>query len=445
MSGLTETKLRSDIISVFRAGLEAVRPENSIPAVLSYENGVLSGTDIEGRNFSFDLKRFRKVIVLGAGKAGASMAVAIEEMLGDRIDRGLVIVKDGYKLPTARIEVREAGHPLPDERTLQATEELLSYLEDIGPDDFVIFLISGGGSSLMELPVEGVNLSDLQELTSELLSCGADIFELNAVRAKLSQVKAGGLLRHAKPASSLALILSDVPGDDIRVIASGPTMEYRGEISGFDVLKRYNLVSKVRPNILEVLKRETPVVYSRSEGEHYNVLVGSNLMACKASAKRAEQLGYETLILTSQFRGEAREVAKAFTSILMECQRSGHPLKPPACIIAGGEVSVTVRGKGLGGRCTEFALASLIELKGRKGITVLAGATDGTDGMTSCAGALCLPSSWKRAQELGLKPAEFLDNNDSYNFFSKLGDLIVTGPTYTNVTDMYIGLVLPYE
>jgi hydroxypyruvate reductase len=408
------------------------------------EGGILCAADRR-----FDLHACERVLVVGAGKAVAPMAKAIEDLLGDRISAGLVVVKDGHGLPLERIRIQEAGHPVPDERGVAGTLEILNLLEGAGENDVVICLISGGGSALLTAPSDGVRLADKQAATRNLLACGATIHEINTIRKHLSRAKGGQLARAAHPAAVLSLILSDVVGDDLDVIASGPTVPDPSRFQdALEILERYAIWNRTPGPVRERLSRgatgrlaETPKPGDPAFRRSAHVLVGSCLRALAAAAHAAEQLRYQPLILTSRVVGEAREVSKAFVAIGKEILSSGHPLKPPACILMGGETTVTLQGEGRGGRNQEFVLAGAIALDGTERVVLLAGGTDGTDGPTEAAGAVADGFTLARASALGMRPFAFLKRNDSYHFFKPLDDLILTGPTRTNVMDVYLLLV----
>ena len=437
-------KLRSDAMTIFQSALAAVDPEEAVRRHLRIDGETLS---LEGRRY--DLGACERILVVGAGKAVAPMAKALEDMLGDRIDSGVLVVKDGHGLPLKKIHVREASHPVPDERGVAGTLEILRLLDGAGPRDLVLCLISGGGSALLIAPAEGITLPDKQATTRSLLACGATIHEINTIRKHLSRAKGGQLARAAHPAGVLSLILSDVVGDDLDVIGSGPTVPDRSSFEDtMEIFKRYEIWDRipapVRDRVAQGVKGalpETPKPGDPAFDGCAQVLVGSCLRALTAAAESAERLGYRSLILSSKVEGEAREVAKAFAAIGKEVLSSDHPLKPPACILTGGETTVTLQGDGRGGRNQEFVLAGALALDGTDRVVVLAGGTDGTDGPTDAAGALADGLSIRRAKALGMDPHAFLKRSDSYHFFKPLDDLIVTGPTRTNVMDVYMLLV----
>lgn len=437
-------KMREHALQIFRAGLQAVDPVEAINRHVKLNDHVLLIADRR-----FDLKNYDRILVVGAGKAGAPMAKAIEDLLRDRIADGVIVVKDGHGLPLKKIKVCEASHPVPDDRGVQGTKEVLGLVEKAGKRDLVICLISGGGSALLIAPVEGISLEDKQETTRLLLACGATIHEFNTVRKHLSRAKGGRLAQMAYPATVASLILSDVVGDDLDVIASGPTVPDSSTFQDAEqILKGYGIWDQVAPAVRNHLVKgssgeieDTPKSGHAVFQQCSQMLVGTNLQALIAAGREAQRLGYHPLILSSKVEGEAREVARFYTAIASEILSSANPLKPPACVLAGGETTVTLTGGGRGGRNQEFALAAAMAINEIDGIIVLSGGTDGTDGPTDAAGAMADGTTLARARKKGLDAKDFLQRNDSYNFFQKLDDLLMTGPTRTNVMDIYLLLV----
>jgi hydroxypyruvate reductase len=390
-----------------------------------------------------------RVLVVGAGKASGAMAAAVEEIWLERIVDGLVAVKDGYLAPTRRVRLVEAGHPVPDERGAEAARDIRVLAEAAGADDMVLVLVSGGGSALTPAPPPPITLADKQEVTRLLLGAGATINQLNAVRKHCSLLKGGQLARAAAPARVEALLLSDVVGDPLDVIASGPTtadpstfVEALGILDGFglrgtapgSVILR--LEQGVRGEIPETPKPGDPV-FARVR----NTVIGNNALVVDAAAGKARPLGFMPHVLTRSLEGEARDAARRFVALARSIQGGKGPVAPPACVIAGGETTVTVRGRGKGGRCQEFALAAALEMEGTKGAVILAAGTDGTDGPSDAAGAIIDGASAARARAQGVDPATRLADNDSFPVLRASGDLIVTGPTNTNLLDLYLLLV----
>ncbi len=377
-----------------------------------------------------------RTIVVGAGKAAAAMAKAVEEAWPGELS-GLVVTRYGHGLPTSRIEVIEAAHPNPDEASQRAAAQILQLASGLGPDDLLLCLISGGGSALMALPAPGLTLADKQGVTRGLLRCGATISEINCVRKHLSAIKGGRLAAAAAPAPVVALLISDVPGDDPSVIASGPTVpDPTTTADALGVIDRYALdvPTHVRAH-LEGEAAETPKPGDPRLAASRIEMVATPQDALEAAAAVVREAGYRPLILGNAIEGEARDVALVHAGMAKQAVRFGQPVEPPCVILSGGETTVTIRGDGRGGRNGEFLLALAVALDGLPGVWALAADTDGIDGVEDNAGAILRPDTLARAAAAGLNARALLANNDSYGLFSKLGDLIVTGPTRTNVND----------
>jgi len=444
-----ETKLnrkaRALALRSLESALNAVNPKQIIKSKL-----LLKNLTLHVNGYSIDLKKFKNIYVIGGGKASGSMAEALEQVLGNSITNGLVNVPRSSKNKTDIIKLHEASHPIPDEAGVEGTRRMLKIAEQAKEDDLIICLISGGGSSLMPLPRGKISIADKKEITNALLKCGATINEINTVRKHISDFKGGWLAKKAYPSSILNLILSDVVGDPLDFIASGPTVPDSTTFSdAIKVLKKYRLWSKAPASIRKVLSDgekglipETPKANDEAFKRVYNVVVGNNRLASLTAQKYLKSEGLNTLLLTSTLEGEARHVGIMLASIVHEVSVSGNPVPKPAGIIAGGETTVTVTGKGLGGRNQEIALATVRNLKGMNGVAVASLSTDGVDGPTDAAGAIADGKTLVRAAKMGLTPEEYLAENDSYHFFSKLGDLIFTGPTGTNVNDVSVIVAL---
>ena len=401
----------------------------------------VEGSRLTAGPLAVDLDRTRRVSVLGCGKASGAMAVALESLLGDRITEGVVVVKDGYLAPTRRIRLLEAGHPVPDARGQAAALSLLERAQRAGPDDLIICLISGGGSALTPAPAPPITLEEKQVVTRLLLAAGATIGELNAVRKHLSLVKGGQLARAAAPARLLVLALSDVIGDPLDVIASGMTAPdpttfadaarvttQRGVADRVPSSVRARLEAGERGEIEETPKPGDPI-FTRVT----NLVIGNNTLIVEAAAVAATALGYRPHVLTRDLQGEARDAGR---DLVMR----GRQLAPPAALIAGGETTVTVVGDGRGGRCQELALAAALTIRANDGVTVLAAGTDGTDGPTDAAGAIVDSGTVARARAAGLDAERALARNDSYPLLAASGDLLHSGPTNTNLLDLYVVL-----
>jgi hydroxypyruvate reductase len=439
---MNESTLRKDAIGIFNAALKAVDPISAVKKHVSLGDDVLRVGDRR-----HDLSTYAHIYVVGCGKAAASMSYALEEILQNKIDGGIINVKYGHTKELRYITINEAGHPIPDEAGVKGTNEIVALLQGLGETDLVIFVISGGGSALLPLPKEGIRLEEKQRVTEMLLESGASIDEMNAVRKHISNVKGGQLARVAYPATLISLLLSDVVGDRIDVIASGPTVPDESTFGDcMRIVEKYqlNFPESVMNLLTKGLKgelEETPKAGDPIFDKTFHLIIGSNILALKAAEQQARERGYTTLILSSSIEGETKEVAKVHTAIAKEIRATGTPIPRPACIISGGETTVTITGKGLGGRNQEFVLAGALEIAGMDDVVIFSGGTDGTDGPTDAAGAFADGFTILRAEQLGMRPQEYLQTNDSYHFFEMLDDLIKTGPTNTNVMDVRLLLV----
>ena len=426
------------------AGLKAVDPEEAVRRHVTLE-----GDRLQVGERSYDLRCFQRIIVTGAGKGTAPMARALEDILGERLTAGWIIVKYGHGLPLKKIRVLEAGHPVPDENGLEATRLILAEMEQCTAGDLVLCAFSGGGSALTPAPRPPISLLEKQQATQLLLDSGAGIDELNALRKHLSLIKGGQLAQIAHPATVAALFLSDVVGDSLDVIASSPTVPDPSTFARcLAIIERYRLTDKLPAAVVTLLRdgaggrlTETPKAGDKVFRKVQNLVVGSNRTALLAAAREARRLGYHTLILSSFMEGEAREIARALTAIGKEIVMSDNPVPAPACILAGGETTVRIGGRGQGGRNQELALAAALALEGWSHLALLSAGTDGTDGPTDAAGALVDGETCRKARQMGLTPEDYLADNDSYNFFDRLGQLFKTGPTRTNVMDLMCLLV----
>ena len=438
-------QLRGDARGIFDAGLTAANPYDAVNRQV-----IRKGDTLTVAGEPYDLSSYRNVYVVGAGKAAAKMASAVEELLRDHISSGIVIVKYGHKLPLSLVEIIDAGHPLPDEAGVAGTTRIIDLLRRATEGDLVVLLLSGGGSALLPCPVDEITLEDKIRTTQTLLDCGATIHEVNTVRKHISKIKGGRLARLAYPATLVSLILSDVVGDSLDVIASGPTVPDSSSFADcLRVIARYKLEEKIPPRVRAFLEagargeaEETPKAGDPIFQNVRNVIVGNNRTALEAARLRAEELGYNTLALSSYIEGEAKVVAAAHAAVAREIVATGTPIRRPACVLSGGETTVTVRGKGLGGRNQEFALAAAAAIDGAEGVVILSGGTDGTDGPTDAAGGVVDGTTLQRGRDKGLDAADFLRRNDSHTFLRAVGDLLVTGPTFTNVMDLRLVLIV---
>lgn len=452
--------MRPEVMShaeaIFRAGLDRVDPLPMMQRLLRLEGETLWCTT-EQESFSLDLRRFQRILVLGAGKASARMALGLERVLGARIAGGVVAVKEGYLEKLERVRLVEAAHPVPDERSVRAATELLDVAHGAGSTDLVLVLVSGGGSAILAAPyTDGphrLSLADKQAVTRALLACGADIREVNCLRKHLSAIKGGRLAQAIAPAYCLSLVLSDVVGDDLDAIASGLTVPDRTTwADAWAIVERHGLVGKLPVAVENLLRAglagqvaDTPKAGEATLQQARTVLIGTNFQALLAARDRARDLGYHSLLLTPFLTGEAREMSHLFLGVAKAIAAYGQPLVRPACVIAGGETTVALRGGGKGGRNQEMALAFLAGLarspKNAGEALFLAASTDGSDGPTDAAGAFASLAVLEAAQAQGLDPFAHLADNDSYHFFEKLGCLLKTGPTNTNVCDLAVLLV----
>ncbi|MBI4537818.1 MAG: glycerate kinase [candidate division NC10 bacterium] len=436
--------LRRAARKIFDAAVAAVDPAEAIRRHLRRE-----GNSLRVGGQTLDLATIRQLLVVGLGKAGASMTSAVEEIVGDRITRGVVVTKYGHVQPTKTVRLHEAGHPVPDAAGMAGAQAILDCLRGATAADLLLVLISGGGSALTPAPVASIALEEKQALTRELLACGADIREMNTLRKHISRIKGGKLARAAAPARVVTLILSDIVGDPLDAIASGPTVpDPTTYADALGILDRYKIREAIPASIRTYLESgaagkhpETPKPGDPVFAKVQNVMVASNIQALRAAEAESQRLGFTPLILSSFIEGETKEVARLHAALALEVRSSGLPVAPPVCFITGGETTVTLKGHGKGGRNQEFALAAAFDIAGLANVVVLSGGTDGTDGPTDAAGALADGETIARARALGLNPRAFLENNDSYNFFARLGDLLLTGPTRTNVMDVRLVLI----
>jgi glycerate 2-kinase len=438
-------KTRDNAFEIYREAVEAANPKRCVLEHFRRKDNTLA---VDSSTYNLD--DFEHIYIIAFGKAAPSMAEAVEEALGDRLTGGLVISNSQPINPFQKLGFYLSSHPVPDERSLSAAKEAVSILEGAGQNDLVIFLVSGGGSALMAMPPPGISLEDKRKATETLLMSGVDKYGLNAVRKHISQIKGGGLLEKALPAQVITLLLSNVVSDKFDAIASGHTVpDSTTYEEAWRVIEALDLEHKLPPHVVLNIEegRRGHVPETLKEGEFnpekvQSLIVGSNIKSLMAAEKKASELGYDTLMLSSQVRGEAREVAKVIAAIALDIERFDLPVKKPSCIIFGGETTVTVHNPmafGNGGRSTETALSFCMEIIGHD-IVGLFCDTDGIDGPIDAAGAICDGQSRLVAREINVSAREHLAQNNSYGFFEKLGDLVITGPTGTNVMD--IGIVL---
>ena len=443
---LTDQKI---LAGIFNAALAAVDPYNAVLKAAKVEHDRLH---VAGANY--DLASFERIIVVGAGKATARMALAVESLLGNRIAAGLIVVKEEHTAPLKIIEQVEAAHPVPNEAGIAGAQRILQMVRAADEKTLVICLLSGGASALLVAPVAGVTLQDKQESTRLLLNAGASITELNAVRKHLSSVKGGRLAQAVWPAQLVTLIVSDVIGDPLAVIASGPTSPDNSTFAeAWAVIAKYGLQEKLPPRVADYLQRgiaakvpETVKANDPCLEKTHNAIIADIRQALDAAKDMAAQLGYSAKTVSDTLQGEARDAAR-FLAQAARDDLAGMQVNERRCLLCGGETTVTVRGNGKGGRNQEFALAFALEIEGWRGVSLLSAGTDGSDGPTDAAGAMVDGNTASHARKLGIDPLRYLGNNDSYAFFQQFDAAtrahshFKTGPTGTNVMDIQIVLL----
>ena len=428
--------LRRRVWRIADAAIAAADPTPAIRRLLSVEDGGLIVGECR-----YELERFQRITVVGAGKASARMAAAVEDLPGLQVDGGLVVVKDGHGESTNRVEIAECAHPVPDQRGAVATGRIHSILQGTEEEDLIIAVISGGGSALLPAPADGITLADLGKTTDSLLRAGANISQLNAVRKHLSLVQGGRLARAASPATVLVLAVSDVLGSPLDVIASGPfAPDGSSYADALKVLKNFELLERVPPAVLARLRAgnngkidETPGPDDPAFEKVQHLIVADLAVAMAAAERQAKKEGFSVRADLGAVEGEARDFGRRLGAIGRDLA-----VDRPTAVLFGGETTVTVRGSGIGGRCQEIALAAAIEIRGRRGAGVMAIGTDGTDGPTDAAGAIVDGGTVDRAAAAQLDAKAMLEDNNSYEVLKAAGDLVVTGPTGTNVNDVMI-------
>ena len=432
--------LRDDALRLFKSGIKAVDAYNSITKYLMLKDNKIFVSDIFGKRRNYNLKNYENIFVIGAGKASARMADAAESILGNKISDGLAVTK--YKFSNKklkRIKINEAAHPVPDKNGIKATERIIKICEKAGKNDLVIFLLSGGASSLLTLPEENIELNDLQHLNKLMLNSGLSIAEINTIRKQVSKVKGGKLAEIIKPAEIVTIIISDVIGDNVDIIGSAPTkINNTTAEDAYGILLKYNLMNKIpaaiKKNILKKVNEEINRVTETTDSVADIFIIANNQEALNGIKNSAEKLGYDVTIVSNRLEGEAKTAAGKIVDFVSGNKKAGKR----KCFIYGGETTVTIKGNGKGGRNQELCLSAAIHLQGKNNIVLLSCGTDGNDGPTDAAGAICDGQTIKRAEKLLLNPAVYLKENDSYNFFSGLNDLIKIPVTQTNVMDVVI-------
>lgn len=433
-------KMRDDALTVMEAAINAVDPKNAVMEKLQVIDGY-----VVVDSFKKPIDDVRRVLIVGGGKAGGPMAEAAEDVLGDRVEGGVVNILRGTltRYRVNHVRLNQASHPFPDNEGVKGVRDMMRLTSNLSPDDMVLALISGGGSALMPLPADGVSLEAVQDVTRRLLNAGATINELNAVRKHLSAFKGGQLAANCYPANVVSLILSDVVGDPLDAIASGPTSPDPSTFeTAHEVLNRYGIWSSVSPSVkkrillgLDEKVAETPKPGDPVFEKVHNIVVANNLKAARTAAGKAERLGYNTKVISTFVEGEARHVGTVYGGLARSVSINDLPVPKPGALLLGGETTVTVTGPGIGGRNQEVALSALMKIAGQDSVVLCLG-TDGIDGPTDAAGAIVDGASLSRAQSKDLDPVKYLRSNDSYSFFEALGDAVFTGPTGTNVNDL---------
>lgn len=433
-----------DSYKIFKAALEAVDSYYATKTKLRRVGNVFKVDGVE-----YDLRNFDNIFIVGAGKASAPMARAVEDMLADKNIGGRIIVKYGHTDKLHRIVQVEAGHPYEDESGVLATRKIINLIQKAGENDLVIVLISGGASSLLSAPAAGLTLGDKKKLMEMLFEAGADITEINTLRKHTSMIKGGRFLQYTYPAKVVALVLSDVLGDDLGVVGSGLTVpDTTTYLDAISILKKYDIYDKVPDSIVTHLQKglrgenfDAPKKGNKIFDKVQNVIIGSVKRAVLKAEEEADFMNYTVHILSDELSGDIYEAVNLYSKVIKTNEFQGVPIKRPCCILSGGETTVKVKGDGKGGRNTELALIMAKELEGMENVEFLSCGTDGTDGPTDAAGAICDGETIANAKKLKLKPDEFLENSDSYTFFEKVGGLVKTGPTRTNVNDLQILLL----
>ncbi len=424
------------ITRILAAAINGVNPGDAVVRYVKRNGSILSIS-----HANYDLKNFQRIVVLGIGKASVAMAESLLEILASDILDILVIPKHADIRSHSKLNILCGDHPIPGKKSLEAGKKTMELVSSLGSDDLLICLISGGGSALVASPMDGISLADLQELTTVMLASGASIEEINALRRRLDNLKGGGIAKLAGGATIVSLILSDVVGNSIQTIASGPTApDPSTRTDAFSIIAKYRLETHIPTSIINSLKSslETPKSGDPIFEKVQNVVIGSNMLAAQSALTQSKLEGFHPYLLCADMQGEASQVAFELATFLRQVALTGDPVPSPACIIAGGETTVSLKGNGLGGRNTEMALAAVTDLADFPGVMLVTLATDGEDGPTNAAGAVVTGRTFHRAADLGLLPESFLGRNDSYSYFSTLNDLLKPGSTGTNANDLVL-------
>ncbi|OGF62362.1 MAG: hypothetical protein A2Y62_17080 [Candidatus Fischerbacteria bacterium RBG_13_37_8] len=437
-------QMHKDAMQIIHSAIEAVKGEVCVRNSAKRQDNELI---VKEKHFSLD--NYERVMVVGAGKAVASMAKAIEEIMPDLISGGYLNVKYGHLESLKKININEASHPIPDYSGMEGANRIMNIAEHLAEKDLLIVLISGGGSALLPLPEDSITLEEKQIATNHLIACGASIDEINAIRKHISKIKGGKLARAAYPATVVSLILSDVIGDRLNSIASGPTAPDSTTFTDCEaIVAKYHLQNVLPPNIIQYIQKGSNGNHPETVKEHdpvfanvSNIIVGSNLIAVQSAQQKASSLNYDTKIISTTIQGDTEQAVHQHAEFIKNELKNLQDSSKRLCLLSGGETTVQVKGKGKGGRNMHFALALLLELKDLPDYRAFCIGTDGTDGPTDAAGAFCDGSSYRKALAMSLDPEQYLANNDSYTFYKQLGNLIITGPTNTNVMDLRVILL----
>lgn len=447
-SSLRIKKFREDSKLFFKAAVESVSACALINQHISFDGSNIIISNLTGGQSVFHISNFNKIYMIGAGKASAAMAKQLEYILGSLFDDSCIVTKYGFGRKLNHYECIEAGHPLPDINGIKAGQRITKICQNANADDLIINLLSGGASSLLICPADGITLEDKIATVNLLLNAGADIFELNNIRKHLSKIKGGNLAKETYPATTINLVISDVIGDDLSVIGSGLFSPDPSTFNScLEIIKKYDLVNEIPNNVLYRITNgvnnlidETPKNGEKFFKNIHNFIIGKNSVALNKIKEEAEGMDYETEIVSHEFQGEAKIIGKQIVR-LIEKKQDPSSMEKPKCYIFGGETYVKVTGKGKGGRNQELVLSAALECSGEGNFVLLSGGTDGNDGPTDAAGAICDNHTILRAKNLYMNAEKMLKENDSYNFFKPLNDLIFTGPTDTNVMDIQIAII----
>ena len=437
MGMIIEDKIKVTLDRIYDAALKAARPYDCVTKNLTVTDDFLNISEKK-----YKLNNYKNILIISFGKAAYDMAKGTEKILKNKISKGIVVSNTRIHEDIPRFRFLESTHPVPDKRSIDGAREIIKILNTSDENDLIIFLVSGGGSSIIALPEEGLSLDDKKTTTEILLKSGADINTINTIRKNISSIKGGGLLKYSYPSEVITLIMSDVVGDHIDVIASGPTVPDKSDFdTAWKEIVRLGVSEKLPTRVVARLESISKKKFKKSDlSKNQTFVIGNNLKSLKSAKEKAKELGYDAQILNSQLEGETRFVARDLAKEIIKIKNFNLPINKPLCFIVGGETSVKVKGKGLGGRNSEFALSFAIGIRNESKISALFAGTDGIDGPTRAAGAYCNGNTITEVEKIGVNGEDKLLDNDSYTFFHEAGDLKITGPSGTNVND--IGIIL---